>query len=72
METFRDPAITKYGQSYERAVLLEHLSKVRLSVLASQRQLVSLHLHSLVEHVPDALLLAFAEQMGSRDAAAAD
>ena len=34
METFRDPAITKYGQSYERAVLLEHLSKVRLCIPA--------------------------------------
>lgn len=72
METFRDPAITKYGQSYERAVLLEHLSKVRMCVLASQRQLAPLHLKSLVEHVADVLLLAFTEQMGSRDAAAAD
>lgn len=28
MEIYRDPAITKYGQSYERAVLLEHLKRV--------------------------------------------
>ena len=34
METFRDPAITKFGQSYERATLLEHLKK------ASKRPLV--------------------------------
>lgn len=27
METYRDPAITKYGQSYERGVLIEHLKK---------------------------------------------
>ncbi|GAX82690.1 hypothetical protein CEUSTIGMA_g10116.t1 [Chlamydomonas eustigma] len=27
MEVFRDPAITKYGQSYEKSVLLEHLKQ---------------------------------------------
>ncbi|MEW5305585.1 MAG: hypothetical protein WDW38_008067 [Sanguina aurantia] len=67
MEVYRDPAITPTGQSYERAAMLEHLSKVGkfdpiTRAPVTEKDLIpNLGLRSAIEQYLDANQWAWAE-----------